>query len=144
MLTNKTTFRVTHINDFEYNGRHTGAYGIIKALVLQTTLLEEDDLDNNTAWNEKSYIDIQDEGEVFGDERIQLGEKSIYSIDTEISNVEWKLDNPYEFITLTQNGKTCEIQVSGNFRYYGETILLIAIDKDTQKTIDTKTIKIGE
>lgn len=142
MLTNKTTFRVTHINDFEYNGRYTGAYGLIKALVLQTTLVNEDDLENNAAWNEKASLDIQDKDKIFGEEIIQLGEKNTYSIDTNV-DVEFKLDNPYEFATLTQNGNTCEIQVSSNFRYYGESIMILAINKDTQETINTKIIKIG-
>lgn len=142
MLTNKTTFRVTHINDFEYNGRYTGAYGLIKALVLQTTLVNEDDLENNAAWNKKASLDIQDKDKIFGEEIIQLGEKNTYSIDTNV-DVEFKLDNPYEFATLTQNGNTCEIQVSSNFRYYGESIMILAINKDTQETINTKIIKIG-
>ena len=142
MLTNKTTFRVTHINDFEYNGRYTGAYGLIKALVLQTTLVNEDDLENNAAWNEKASLDIQDKDEIFGNNIIQLGEKNTYSIDTN-ADIEWKLDNPYEFVTFSQNGKSCEIQVSSNFRYYGETIMLLVINKETQKTINTKIIKIG-
>ena len=58
-------------------------------------------------------------------------------------DVEFKLDNPYEFAILTQNGNTCEIQVSSNFRYYGESIMILAINKDTQETINTKIIKIG-
>lgn len=142
MLTNRTTFRVTHINDFEYNGRYTGANGLIKALVLQTTLVDEDDLDNNSAWNEKSYIDIQDKEEIFGNEIISLGETTSYSIDTD-KDIEWKLDNPYEFATLTSEGKTCKLSVTSNFRYYGESVMILAIDSNSKATVNTKVVKIG-
>jgi len=143
MLTNKTVFRVTHVNNFEYNGRYTGAYGLIKALVLQTTLLNEDDLKENAAWNEKSYTDVQDPDEIFGQSIINLGETTAYSIQTDVENVELKLDNPYEFVTFKSEGKKCEITATSNFRFYGNSIMILAINKDTQETISTKIVKIG-
>lgn len=142
MLTNKTTFRVTHVNDFEYNGRYTGANGLIKALVLQTALVSEDDLENNAAWNEKAIMDVQDKEEIFGNNIIALGQTASYSIDTD-KNIEWKLDNPYEFVTLTSEGKTCKLSVTSNFRYYGESIMILAIDSDSKATVNTKIVKIG-
>ena len=135
MLTNKTVFRVTHVNNFEYNGRYTGAYGLIKALVLQTTLLNEDDLKENAAWNEKSYTDVQDPDEIFGQSIINLGETATYSIQTDVENVELKLDNPYEFVTFKSEGKKCEITATSNFRFYGNSIMILAINKDTYKIL---------
>lgn len=142
MLTNKTTFRVTHVNDFEYNGRYTGANGLIKALVLQTTLVSEDDLNNNSAWNEKATIDIQDKEEIFGNNIISLGETTSYSIDTD-KTIEWKLDNSYEFATLTSEGNTCKLSVTSNFRYYGESVMILAVDSNSKATVNTKIVKIG-
>ncbi len=44
MLTRKTVFEVTHVNDFEYPG-------LIKVLVNQVESFDTDDKDNNVAWN---------------------------------------------------------------------------------------------
>ncbi len=82
MLTHNTVFRITHINDFEFVGNETGSDGIIKALVLQTGVLKQDDLENNIAYNDNSEIAQEDENlEIIGSDRIYVGSYKDYNIN---------------------------------------------------------------
>lgn len=144
MLTNKTVFRVTSINDFEYNGRETGADGLIKAICLQDALISKDDTINNIAWNDLSENDnvIIPFDKIIGDEFINLGEENEYTIDYR-RDVEWLLDKQYRFCNIiNQNEKTCTLQSDTLAKYSGLEILLLAKDKETNETIDTKKITI--
>ncbi len=144
MLTNKTVFRVTSINDFEYNGRETGADGLIKAICLQDALISKDDTINNIAYNELSENDnvIIPFDKIIGDEFINLGEENEYIIDYR-RDVEWLLDKQYRFCNIiNQNEKTCTLQSDTLAKYSGLEILLLAKDKETNETIDTKKITI--
>ncbi|WP_236732403.1 hypothetical protein [Clostridioides difficile] len=144
MLTNKTVFRVTSINDFEYNGRETGADGLIKAICLQDALISKDDTINNIAWNKLSENDnvIIPFDKIIGDEFINLGEENEYTIDY-MRDVEWLLDKQYRFCNIiNQNEKTCTLQSDTLAKYSGLEILLLAKDKETNETIDTKKITI--
>ena len=136
MLTRNSIFRVTHINDFEYNGRYTGANGLIKALTLQTVLISEDDRDNKLAYNiEKNDTkDIKDD--VQGLNYIYLGEQNEYVVKSD-KEVEFILDAHYpntEIIKREHN--KCTIEQSSNIESVGENIMLIARDKNTKETID--------
>lgn len=144
MLTNKTVFRVTSINDFEYNGRETGADGLIKAICLQDALISKDDTINNIAYNELSENDnvIIPFDKIIGDEFINLGEENEYIIDYR-RDVEWFLDEQYRFCNIiNQNGKTCTLQSGTLAKYSGLEILLLAKDKETNEIIDTKKITL--
>lgn len=140
MISNRIVYRVTNINDFEQNGRATGDKGAITVLVLQTAIIKEDDLENNIAYNKLS-IEEPDINEIEGKDSINLGEKNTYSIDYN-NEVKYSIDNNIDEITLTQAGSKCYIKVSNDISLIGESILLTVKDKDTDQTIDMKTIII--
>ncbi len=144
MLTSKTVFRVTSINDFEYNGRETGVDGLIKAICLQDALISKDDTINNIAYNELSENDnvVIPFDKIIGDEFITLGEENEYTIDY-MRDVEWLLDKQYRFCNIiNQDEKTCTLQSGTLAKYSGLEILLLAKDKETNETIDTKKITL--
>ncbi|MCC0764813.1 hypothetical protein IR151_17605 [Clostridioides sp. ES-S-0006-03] len=144
MLTGKTVFRVTSINDFEFNGRETGADGLIKAICLQDALISKDDTINNIAYNELSENDnvIIPFDKIIGDEFITLGEENEYTIDY-MRDVEWLLDKQYRFCNIiNQDEKTCTLQSGTLAKYSGLEILLLAKDKETNEIIDTKKITL--
>lgn len=77
-----------------------------------------------------------------GDEFINLGEENEYTIDY-MRNVEWLLDKQYRFCNIiNQNEKTCTLQSETLAKYSGLEILLLAKDKETNETIDTKKITL--
>ncbi len=144
MLTGKTVFRVTSINDFEYNGRETGADGLIKAICLQDALISKDDTVNNIAWNDLSENDsvIIPFSKIIGEEVINLGEENEYTIDHS-QGVKWLLDKQYGYCDIIyQDEKRCVIQVNTLAKYSGLEALLLAKDKDTNEIIDTKKITL--
>lgn len=144
MLTGKTVFRVTSVNDFEYNGRETGVDGLIKAICLQDALISKDDTINNIAYNELSESDniIIPFDKIIGDEFINLGEENEYTINY-MRDVEWLLDKQYRFCNvINRNEKTCTLQSDTLAKYSGLEILLLAKDKETNETIDTKKITL--
>lgn len=143
MITRNTVFRITHINDFEYNGRFTGADGLIKSLVLQTLLISEDDTDNKIAFNiEEKSNEIKDKNKIQGDKYIYLGEKNKYSIEYD-GEIEFSFDYFYNDIAIIkQENNSCVIEQANSFNLVGENVMLIAKDKKTNETIDMLVITI--
>lgn len=139
MLTHNTVFRITHINDFEFVGNETGSDGIIKALVLQTGVLKQDDLENNIAYNDNSEIAQEDENlEIIGSDRIYVGSYKDYNINK--SSILFELeDTPYAKLENI-NDNTCRVIISSNSNCIGKSITLIA--KNNNEVVDRKKILI--
>lgn len=136
MLTRKTVFEVTHVNDFEYPG-------LIKVLVNQVEGFDTDDKDNNVAWNSDDKDNIFEETQkIQGNKFIYQGGKNTYKIEG--SNViEWLLKEPSEYMTLTSNSDgTCTIQASSLSQCIGTKVTLIASDKSSGIMVDSLTITI--
>lgn len=139
MISNRIVYRVTNLNDFEQNGRYTGDRGASTVLVLQTAIIKEDDLENNIAYNSISNAEIEAK-EIEGKNSINIGDRNTYSIEYQ-GNIEYILDGDSN-VTLSQTGNKCYVKVPNNIDLIGETVLLIARDKDTEDTINMKTIMI--
>lgn len=136
ILTRQSVFRVTHINDFEYNGRYTGANGLIKALCLQTVTVSEDDKENRVAYNIIGKDGVQKRDDLIGLDYIFLGEENEYMVETD-KEIEFILDSSYANTTIVeQKNNKCRIKQSSDINSVGENIMLIARDKVTKETID--------
>ena len=136
MLTRKTVFRITHINDFEFNGRFSGADGLIKALTQQTVRILEDDCENKIAFNTVSEKKPEKNDDVMGLDYIYLGEENEYSINSD-EEVEFILDTSYPNTDIIKQGNNkCTIRQSSGIESIGDNIMLIARNKETKETID--------
>lgn len=136
MLTRKTVFEVTHVNDFEYPG-------LIKVLVNQVESFDKDDNDNNVAWNpddkDNSFETTQ---KIQGNKFIYQGGKNTYKIE-ESNVIEWLLKESSEYMTLTSNSNgTCTLQASSLSQCIGTKVTLIASDKSSGIMVDSLTITI--
>ena len=142
MLTRKTVFRVTHINDFEFNGRYSGADGLIKALTQQTVRILEDDCENKIAYNIVGEKKVEEDNNVMGLDYIYLGEENEYNVDTD-KEIEFILDTNYSNTSIIkQENNKCTIKQSSNIESIGDNIMLIARDKKTKETIDMFVITV--
>ena len=142
MLTRKTVFRVTHINDFEFNGRYSGADGLIKALTQQTVRILEDDCENKIAYNIVGEKKVEEDNNVMGLDYIYLGEENEYNVDTD-KEIEFILDTDYSNTSIIkQENNKCTIKQSSNIESIGDNIMLIARDKKTKETIDMFVITV--
>lgn len=145
MLTGKTVFRVTHINDFEYNGAFTGAHGIIKTLVLQTTLIEGDDLKNNIAYNEgvSDAIKPVEKLSIKGDSFIMTGGKRTYTMEGfDSATMSWKIKAKEGFATTTVNrDNSLSLQISSNVNYTGENVEIQVVSLADGEIISSLLVK---
>lgn len=135
MLTGKTVFRVTHINDFEYNSSYSGSEGIIKALVLQTTLEDKDDLVNNIAWNPQAEIpDTVETVSILGDKRIMIGSKKKYYTKDFNNNLTWRVKAKEGVVdSIVNEDGSLTLVASSNVNHTGEKVVieLLDINEDT-------------
>lgn len=134
MLTRKTVFEVTHVNDFEYPG-------LIKVLVNQVESFDTDD--NNVAWNpDDKDNSFETTHKIQGNKFIYQGGKNTYKIDG-LSTIEWLLKESSEYVTLINNSDgTCTIQASSLSQSIGTKVILIARDKSSSVVVDSLTITI--
>lgn len=145
MLTYKTAYRITHINDFEHNDRETGGPGVVTAIGLQTTIIPQDDTVNNVAYNEhaiENKPNLKPVG-IVGEEYLTIGSTSKYT--TNMSDCIWKFKEDYAFISINiQNSEegTCQVKVISNSRYVGKIAVLELVDSVSGEVVFTKEIKI--
>ena len=138
MISNKTVYRVTNLTDFEYNS-NTGDNGLISAIILQTNILKEDDVENNIAYNDISKNDVS---KIKGENEIYLYDENEYEVEYE-GEVEFMLDFDYvNTVIISQGNNKCIVRHNDLMNDVGSNVSLIAIDKNTQDTIDTKIILV--
>lgn len=140
LLTHRTAFRITHINDFEYNG-------LIKSLVLQTAVLKGDDFtnllaDNDARYSSTNHDEIEDNPKkpqlkIIGDNKIIIGEEKEYYILSGKNGVRWELSDEKIFTIVSQTNENIVIRGSFNFKDIGKKAILKAIDIDKQEVCDT-------
>ena len=145
MISNKLVFRVTNINDYEFRSNHNGQCAI-KCLLLQTTLLDKDDLENNIAWNEESKGNEINTNviSIVGDKKAMLGSKKIYVSSKDVDYKHWeiecsstKLRQSIDFKTPNGGDKHCEIKFPSSVEFVGETIKLkLFVSNSLADTLD--------
>lgn len=136
LLTHRTAFKVTHINDFEHKG-------ITKSLVVQTAFIDGDDAINRYANNEEFFkinTNIEKEArtnKINGDRNITIGEEKTYSLlNKKNTDYIWNLVDNKGFEIITNDKNTITIKGSNNFRLIGSKTKLQIIDKKDSTIID--------
>lgn len=147
MITNRTVFRMTHLNDFEYGSAYTGAKGIIKALVVQTNLIKEDDLENNIAWNDIAQEVIEPSLlTIIGDEKVMIGSKKTYAVKDISDDYIIKVVNDTGIEDLvnyvTNEDKSVTIIATQNVNYTGCKFKIVLERLSDKEIIDSKTVRI--
>ena len=146
MIGKETVFRVTHINDFEYNSKFSGSDGLIKALVLSTSFIKEDDKENKVAYNNQNLIIEESNDVIDGDKEVSLGSTSTYSIGNGSSKNWYTLDfgnNKYELATIVKdtNG-VCKIKITSDSRFVGKKFILKLHSVGKLEPVSSMEIKI--
>ena len=135
MIGNRLVFRITNINDYEFKSNHNGQCAI-KSMLLQTTVVDKDDLENNIAWNNDNELQEVEEDilKIIGSNKAMLGSKKIYKCSKDIDNKTWEIECNEEL----KNTLTLKIDEEGNLevryptssRFVGESILLKLFSND--------------
>ena len=118
-LVNKSNvYRVTHIQDFEYQASYNTANGIATCIAVHTSLLNEDDTDNNIAFNEEVTNDT-----------IMIGSNLSYNMRNCTWNIEYT-SNKRDYVKVSNKEGSCTVSVDMDFDLIGETFKLKALDFD--------------
>ena len=110
-------------------------------MLLQTTIVDKDDLENNIAWNEESEIKEVDTStpKIVGDKKAMLGSKKIYSCSNEVDYKHWEIEcspelrNTIVFETPDDASGYCEIKFPTSVKFVGESVILKLFVNDTLK-----------
>ena len=140
MIGNRLTFRMTNINDYEFRSNHNGQCAI-KSMLLQTTIVDKDDIENNIAWNDDSEIQEIDNTipKIVGDKKAMLGSKKVYKCSKDVEGKSWEIECSPElrevivFETTDDGNKHCEIKFPTSVKFVGESVILKLFVNDTLK-----------
>lgn len=118
LVNNSNAYRVTHIQDFEYQADYNIANGIATCIAVHTSLLNEDDTDNNIAFNEEVTNDT-----------IMIGSNLSYNMRNCTWNIEYT-SNKRDYVKVSNKEGNCTVSVDMDFDLIGETFKLRALDFD--------------
>lgn len=137
MLTNLTVFRVTHIDDFSHNGIKT-------MIIYQTTLIPEDNLKENVAYN-PPHLPPSYEGQLLQCEDVIYigGDLDISISDKYKGEVEWScVSKNSSGALIYKDGKKATLRAISDSRHIGQEIIVEVYDLDNYEVLDTKIITI--
>lgn len=131
IIGNRSMFRMTNINDYEYRSNHN-TQCVIKAMLLQTTVTDKDDVVNNIAWNPEGDVDSVDNtvAKIVGDSSPMIGSRKTYDCAKNSPFRHWEVECSSElrkslvFETPGGGDKHCEFKFPGDVRFVGEVIKL--------------------
>ena len=146
MIGNRLTFRITNINDYEFKSNHNGQCAI-KSMLLQTTVVDKDDLENNIAWNNDNELQEVEEDilKIIGSNKAMLGSKKIYKCSKDIDNKTWEIECNEELkntliLKIDEEGNL-EVRYPTSSRFVGESILLKLFSNDILQDTSEVVIK---
>ena len=134
MLSNSTTYRVTHIDDFTQKG-------VRNLTVVQVELHSLDDKENNIAYNEESEtVEKPTDTYIEGENIIYIGSFNEYEVLNGDSTYDWVIEGNPGYLNLIKHGNKCNIECEGNSVYIGNSFKLKLLENDLM--IDEKIIKV--
>ena len=144
MLTNKTVFRFTHIDNFSKEG-------LMACIGLQTALLPLDDMEENIAYNPNTYQgEIKDEDDdiieddevvpttIEGSDYIYLGSEEIYYFNE--TDTSWSLSNDKICTIKSMGDGVCVLSATADSKFIGDTVTLYV--KNGDSIMDKKDITV--
>ena len=137
MVGHERTYRVTHIQNFEYSDRYELESGITTCIAVHTAVTSNDDTDNNLAFNEGSNMDESNDV-------LMIGSSLSYNLDVDVYNweVEYISDNS-DYINILANNGDCSISIGMDFDLVGEIFKLRALSLDNEVILEKSITVIG-
>jgi len=137
LINHRGAYRVTHIQDFEYQNGYSLQEGITTCIAVHTALRDSDDTENNLAHNEKTSNVKTDE------DTILVGSSKVYSIDEDYSMYIDYTSSAKEYVQMSTNNGKCELTLDMNFDLIGETFMLIGFDIDNNVVLKKNITVVG-
>lgn len=128
MINKKGVYKVTHLDDFQYNASYINHDGIASAIVVHTAISVKDDLENNVADNDDS-IDIE-QLYIDGSDNVIPSGKFKYKL-SQSKYTDWEIEyigNNKNYITLSRSGDDCILEVRKDMDLIGNEFKLISLN----------------
>lgn len=122
LINKNNAYRVTHIQDFEYQDDYTESNGIATCIAIHTSTLSDDDMDNNIAFNGETSNDT-----------IMIGSNLSYSVEGCTWYIEYTSDK-VDYLNISNKEGNYTISIDMDFDLIGQTFKLKALDFDGNVT----------
>lgn len=122
LINKNNAYRVTHIQDFEYQDDYTESNGIATCIAIHTSTLSDDDMDNNIAFNGETSNDT-----------IMIGSNLSYSMEGCTWYIEYTSDK-VDYLNISNKEGNYTISIDMDFDLIGQTFKLKALDFDGNVT----------
>jgi len=122
LVNNEKSYRVTHIQDFEYQSGYNVKTGITSCIAVHTSLVDGDDVENNLAYNENENIDNSKE------DILMIASSRTYTVD--FDDCTWEveyLSSSNNYVKVSADKGICEISLDMDFDLIGEVFKLKAL-----------------
>lgn len=127
LVKNHRAYRVTHIQNFEYQDNYGLDNGIISCIAVHTSLRSDDDTENNIAFNEG--ITNNDDSK----DTLVIGSSTVYKVND--SECKWEVEytsGKSDYLNISTDKETCQISLSMDFDLIGETFKLKALSLNNE------------
>lgn len=135
IINNKRTFRITHIQDFEYKEGYEVQDGISTCIAVYTSLRDDDDVENNIAYNENTAKKSDE---------IMIASSVSYKVDD--NSCVWEVEytsNKTDYVDISSNEGICKITLDMDFDLIGETFKLRASSLDNTVIFEKDIMVVG-
>ena len=138
LINNERSYRVTHIQDFEYQSGYNIKTGVTSCIAIHTSLVEGDDVENNLAYNEIENIDISKE------DVLMIASSRTYTVD--LDECTWEVEYTSDinnYVKVSADKGICEISLDMDFDLIGEVFKLKALSLDDAVIFERNITVVG-
>lgn len=142
MLNKSAVYRVTHIDDFQYNADYDDHTGIATAIIVHTATNNLDNFDDNLADNNNEVIDTK--LHIEGLDNVMPSGKFKYNLSP-AKYTDWTVEyigKNKGYVNISRSGDDCILSIKSDISLIGSKFKLISLDvsnsSQAEKIIEVK------
>ena len=142
MLNKSGVYRVTHIDDFQYNANYDDHTGIATATIAHTATNNLDNFDDNLADNNNEVIDTK--LHIEGLDNVMPSGKFKYNLSP-AKYTDWTVEyigKNKGYVSISRSGDDCILSIKSDISLIGSKFKLISLDvsnsSQAEKIIEVK------
>ena len=137
LLNNRSAYRITHIQDFEYKESYSSQNGVTTCIAIYTSLLSEDSTDENLAFNEDDNNNVEYD-------TLMIGTSRTYGVEDDACKWEIKyLSDNSDYVNMYIDNGKCVISVDMDFDLVGEVFELRALSLEDEVILKRDITVVG-
>lgn len=139
LVGNERSYRVTHIQNFEYQDSYKPEKGITTCIAVHTSLRSEDDTENNLAFN-----DDNSGGTNANEEYMMISSNTTYEIEEQ--DCTWEIEylsDKSDYVKISSKNGVCIISIDMDFDLIGETFKVYALNLNNNVIFEKHITVVG-